>query len=372
MLHNRIETLAHNLINYSCALKKGEKVLIEVFDVNEGALTKQLIKKAFEVGAYPVVRLQNNQITRQLLLGTSKEHSSLLAKHIVPQMEEMDAYIGISGGNNVFEYANVPDEKLKMYSMFYSKPIHRDIRVEKTKWVILRYPTEGMAQLAGKSTEEFENFYFNVCNLDYSKMNEALEPLKQLMERTDKVKIITPTSNLEFSIKGMKAIKCAGHANIPDGEIYTAPIKNSVNGTICYNVPSTHSGIRHDNITFEFKDGRIINATSSNTKALQTVLDMDEGARFIGEFSFGVNPYIYEPMLDILFDEKITGSIHFTPGACYKDADNGNQSAVHWDLVQIHRPEYGGGEVYFDDVLIRKDGRFVLDSLKPLNPENLV
>jgi aminopeptidase len=272
----------------------------------------------------------------------------------------------------VFEYSNIPNEKLKIYSIFYSKPIHRDIRVEKTKWVILRYPTEGMAQLAGKNTAEFEDFYFNVCNLDYSKMNAAMDSLKQLMEKTDKVKIVTKTTKLEFSIKGMKAIKCAGHANIPDGEIYTAPVKTSINGHIQFNVPSTYSGYRHDNIYFEFKDGKIVKATSSNTKELEKVLDMDEGARFIGEFSFGVNPYIYEPMLDILFDEKITGSIHLTPGACYKDADNGNQSAVHWDLVQIHRSEYGGGEIYFDNVLIRKDGRFVQGTLKGLNPENLV
>jgi len=372
MLDNRIKELARNLIFYSCGLKKGEKILIESFDLNDVTLIKEIIKATFEAGAFPVVRLQNTKVTRELLLGTSKEHSILLAKHIVPQMEEMDGYIGISAGNNVFEYANIPNEKVKTYSIYYSKPIHRDIRVEKTKWVILRYPTEGMAQLSGKSTDEFEDFYFNVCNLDYSKMNNALTPLKTLMEQTNKVKIITPTTKLEFSIKGMKAIKCAGHANIPDGEIYTAPIKTSVNGHIEFNVPSTYSGVRHDFIRFEFKNGKIVKATSSNTKELEKVLDMDEGARYIGEFSFGVNPYIYEPMLDILFDEKITGSIHLTPGACYKDADNGNISAVHWDLVQIHRPEYGGGEIYFDDVLIRKDGRFVLKQLEVLNPENLV
>lgn len=372
MLDPRIKKLAHNLVHYSCDLKKGEKVLIEAFDVEDVSLIKEIIKETFLVGAYPVVKLNNNQVTKELLLGTSEEHAKLLAKHLIPQMKEMDAYIAISGGNNVFEYSSVPHDKLKMYSMHYSKPIHRDIRVEKTKWVILRYPTEGVAQLAGKSTEEFEDFYFNVCNLDYSKMDKALDALKTIMEKTDKVKIITPTTHLEFSIKGIPAIKCAGKMNIPDGEIYTAPIKDSVNGYIEYNVPSTHSGFRHDNIRFEFKDGKIVKATSTNTEKLEKVLNMDEGARYIGEFSFGVNPYIYEPMLDILFDEKIAGSIHFTPGACYKDADNGNNSAVHWDLVQIHRPEYGGGEIYLDDVLIRKDGRFMLKELEGLNPENLV
>lgn len=371
MTDERILKLAKNLVNYSCSLKAGEKVLIEAFDI-DSPLVVALIDEAYKVGAYPLVRIHNSKITKALLMNTDEKHSKLMAKHIIPLMEEMDAYIGISGGNNVFEYSSVPTDKMRAYSFNYSKPIHRDIRVEKTKWVILRYPTEGFAQLAGKSTDEFENFYFNVCNLDYSKMNEAMDSLKELMEKTDKVKIIAKNTNLEFSIKNIPAIKCAGHMNIPDGEIYTAPVKNSINGYINYNTPSTHSGFKHDNIYFEFKDGKIVKASSSNTKELEKVLDMDEGARFVGEFALGVNPYIYEPMLDILFDEKITGSIHLTPGACYKDADNGNNSAVHWDLVQIHRPEYGGGEIYFDDVLIRKDGRFVLEKLKGLNPENLV
>jgi aminopeptidase len=371
MTDERVKKLARNLVNYSCNLQKGEKVLIEAYDIDT-PLVEELIKEAYAVGALPLVRVQNSKITSALLMGTNEEHSKLMAKHIIPMMEEMDAYIGISGGNNVFEFSKVPNENMKAYSFNYSKPIHRDIRVLKTKWVILRYPTEGMAQAAGKSTREFEDFYFNVCNLDYSKMNIAMDALKILMEKTDKVRILRDDTDLNFSIKGIPAIKCAGHMNIPDGEVYTAPVKDSVNGFIKYNAPSTYSGFKHEDIYFEFKDGKIIKATSTNTKQLEKVLDMDAGARFVGEFALGVNPYIFEPMLDILFDEKITGSIHFTPGASYKDADNGNSSAIHWDLVQIHRPEYGGGEIYFDGVLIRKDGRFVIDSLLSLNPENLV
>jgi aminopeptidase len=372
MLDNRIKTLSRNLISYSTDLKQGEKLLIEVFDVDDRHLVNELVKEAYKVGAYPSVRIQNNQITKELLMGTTKEHSKILAKYLLAQMKETDAYIGISGGNNIFEYSSVPSEKKKIYAKYYSKPIHRDVRVDNTKWVILRYPTEGVAQLAGKSTEDFEDFYFNVCNLDYSKMDKALNPLKELMEKTDKVRIASKTTDLTFSIKGMPAIKCSGKRNIPDGEIYTAPIKDSINGHILYNVPSTHSGIRHENIRFEFKNGKIEKATSSNTKELNKVLDRDEGARYIGEFSIGINPYIFDPMLDILFDEKITGSIHLTPGSCYKNTDNKNLSTIHWDLIKILRSEHGGGEIYFDDKLISKDGRFVLENLKQLNPENLV
>jgi aminopeptidase len=228
-----------------------------------------------------------------------------------------------------------------------------------------------MSAMSAMSTEAFENLYFNVCNLDYSKMEKAMTPLVELMERTDKVRIVAPNTDLTFSIKGIPAIKCAGDCNIPDGEVYTAPVKDSVNGRISYNVPSTENGIRFTDISLLFKDGKIIEATSNNTKAINEIFDTDEGARYVGEFAIGFNPFVHSPMCDILFDEKIAGSIHFTPGMCYEDAPNGNKSAIHWDLVLIMRPEYGGGEIWFDDKLIRKDGLFVVDELKCLNPENL-
>jgi len=244
-------------------------------------------------------------------------------------------------------------------------------RVDHTKWVVLRYPTESMSQQAGMSTEAFEDFYFDVCTLDYSKMDKAMTPLVELMNKTDRVRIVAKDTDLTFSIKGIPAIKCSGLRNIPDGEVYTAPVKDSVNGYITYNVPSVEEGIKFENVRLEFKDGKIVKATANDTVAVNKIFDTDEGARYVGEFALGVNPYITKAMGDILFDEKISGSIHFTPGQSYEDAPNGNKSAIHWDLVQVQTTEYGGGEIYFDDVLIRKDGMFVLDELKCLNPENL-
>ena len=202
-------------------------------------------------------------------------------------------------------------------------------------------------------------------------MSRAMDALKALMEKTDKVRIIGKNTDLTFSINGMKAIKCDGERNIPDGEIYTAPIKNSVNGIITYNTPALYQGFTFENISFTFKDGRIIKSSSNNDELLTNILNTDDGARYIGEFSFGINPYITKPMLDTLFDEKIAGSIHLTPGMAYDEADNGNRSAIHWDLVYIQTEEYGGGEIYFDDVLIRKNGRFVLPELDCCNPEHL-
>lgn len=366
----RLEKLAQNLIQYSCRLNKGEKVLIENFGL-EKELVKALVKEAYAVGAIPFVHIQDYEVNRQLYMQADAEQLDLIAKYEGLRMKEMDAYIGIRGGYNTSELSDVPSDKMRLIAKHVNHPVHSKIRVPHTKWVVLRYPTSAMAQLAGMSTEAFEDFYFNVCNLDYAKMSQAMDSLVSLMNRTDQVHIKGNGTDLTFSIKDIAAIKCAGEMNIPDGEVYTAPVKNSVNGVLSYNAPSPYQGYNFERVTFEFENGKIIKATANDTERINHILDSDEGARFIGEFAIGVNPYILNPMKDILFDEKIAGSFHFTPGQCYDEASNGNDSSVHWDLVCIQRPEYGGGEIYFDGVLIRKDGLFVIDELQSLNPDAL-
>lgn len=366
----RIETLARNLINYSVRLQKGEKVLIENFGLQR-ELVVALVNEAYKAGGFPFVSLKDHQVDRALLLGAQEEQFEMKADFEANVMSKMDAYIGLRSGDNINEHADVPDEKMKIEGNTIGKKVHREIRVPKTKWVVLRYPNSSMAQLAKMSTEAFEDFYFDVCNLDYGKMSNAMDALVELMDKTDKVRITGQGTDLSFSIKDIKSIKCAGEMNIPDGEVYTAPVRDSVNGTLTYNTPSPYQGFTFENVSLTFKDGKIVEATSNDTERLNKILDTDEGARYIGEFAIGVNPFIQHPMQDILFDEKIDGSFHFTPGQCYDDAYNGNKSNIHWDMVNIQRPEYGGGEIYFDDVLIRKDGRFVIPELEALNPENL-
>jgi len=371
MLDPRISVLAKRLVHYSVNAQKGEKVLVETFDIAESPLITEVVKEIYAAGAIPFVEIYSNKVQRELLMGATEEAATAWAKHARARMEDMDCYIGIRGALNSFETSDVPGENMDIYSRIYSHPVHHEVRVKKTKWVVLRYPNESMSQLSGMSTEKFENFYFDVCNLDYSKMDKAMDSLKALMEKTDKVRIVAKNTDLTFSIKNIPAIKCAGHMNIPDGEIYTAPVKDSVNGVITYNAPSIQRGIKFEDVSLTFENGKIVKATANFTDKVNEIFDTDEGARYVGEFALGVHPKINNPMGDILFDEKISGSIHFTPGASYDDAYNGNVSAVHWDLVQIHTPEFGGGEIYFDDVLIRKDGKFVLPELECLNPENL-
>ncbi len=370
----RIEKLAYNLVNYSCRLKKGENVLIKVYgEGEERSLVMTIIQEVYKVGANPFVWNHDPEIMRELLKKCNEEQIKTWAESDLILMKKMDAYIGVWGGNNNAENSSIKEENYKIYEKFYLDPVHMHQRVKNTKWVVLNYPTSSMAQQASMSTDEFEDFYFKVCNLDYSKMDKAMDNLVSLMNKTDKVKIIGEGTNLEFSIKNIPAIKCAGIMNIPDGEVFTAPVRDSINGVLSYNTPSLYSdGFTYENIKLEFKNGKIVNASANDNERINKIFNTDEGARYIGEFAIGVNPYITKPMKDTLFDEKIMGSFHFTPGACYDEAPNGNKSTIHWDLVCIQTKEYGGGEMYFDDVLIRKDGIFVIDELKCLNPENLI
>lgn len=365
----RLDKMAHGLVNYSVKLQPGEKILIEVIDSGM-PLALAVIREVYRAKGIPFTLVRNKQIDRQIMLEASKEQLEKMSEYELAQMKEMQAYIGIRAADNSNETADVPGEQQQAYMKYYIKPV-LDQRVNHTKWCIMRYPSPSMAQSAAMSTEAFEDFYFDVCTLDYSKMNRAMQPLKELMERTDRVRIIGQGTDLQFSIKGLPAVPCAGNMNIPDGEVFTAPVRESVNGKITYNTPAVYQGTTFDQIELEFKDGKIVNVRGSDVKRLNQIFDTDEGARYVGEFSFGVNPYILKPMKDTLFDEKISGSFHFTPGQAYEECDNGNRSSIHWDLVAIQRPEYGGGEVYFDDKLIRKDGRFVLPELEGLNPENL-
>lgn len=368
----RYGKLANNLLTYSINLQKGENILVEILGEEGIPLAKEIIKKAEELGARPYFNIINYEILREFLQNADETQIKMYAKQDEARMKDMEAYIGIRATSNISELHGIEKEKMELYNKHYTIPVHFEQRVKHTKWCILRYPNSSMAQMSQMNTEEFEDFFFCVCNLDYAKMSKAMDNLKALMNRTDKVHIVGNGTDLSFSIKGIPAEKYVGTFNIPDGEVATAPVKDSVNGYITYNTETSYNGITFNNIKFEFKDGKIIKATANKEKEINEILDTDEGARYIGEFAMGLNPYMEKPIGDTLFDEKIKGSFHFTPGDSLEESDNGNRSSIHWDIVTIQTPEYGGGEIYFDDVLIRKDGEFVLPELECLNPKNLI
>jgi len=368
-MHPHYNKLAEGLVGLSVAVQPGERVLIDLYDAPReiGIALMEAVRK---LGGMPYVQVQDTQLHRAFLEGGCMATFEASAQWELMRMQKMDAYIAIRGSHNIFEQSGVEAQKVKSW-MAAMKPV-LDWRVNQTKWVVLRWPTPSMAQLAMMSTADFEDFYFRVCTLDYSKMKPGMAALKKRMEATHQVHIMGPGTDLKFSIQDIPAITCGGQFNIPDGEVFTAPVKTSVEGYIAYNTPSVYEGIAFDNIKFVFKAGQIVEATCNQTDRLNQILDRDAGARYIGEFAIGFNPYIQLPMRDILFDEKIAGSFHFTPGQAYEGADNGNRSHIHWDLVSIQRPEYGGGEIYFDGQLIRKDGLFVTPDLQALNPDQLV
>lgn len=368
----RIEKLSKNILNYSIKLQKNENLLIEILGEECIPLAKELIKQASKLGAKPFFNIINYEVLRTILMDSTEEQIKIYSKHDLERMKDMDAYIGIRANLNTAELSGIPKEKLELYNKYYTIPVHFEERAKNTKWCVLRYPNYSMAQMSNMNIDDFEDFYFNVCTLDYQKMSKAMDNLVDLMNHTDKVHIIGPETNLTFSIKGISAEKYTGTFNIPDGEVASAPVRESVNGYITYNTETRYNGILFNNIKFEFRKGKIVKATANKTKELNEILNTDEGSRYIGEFALGLNPYIEKPIGDTLFDEKIRGSFHFTPGDSLEKSDNGNRSAIHWDIVNIQTPEYGGGEIYFDGILIRKDGKFVLTDLNDLNPENLI
>jgi aminopeptidase len=365
MIDPRHDKLANVLVDYSCAVKKGDLVYIAIKGHDALEMGKALIRKVTAVGGVPFWYFNDDSMMRQFLLRNNETQIRKYADFHLALAKRTDCYISIAGSNNAFDLTDIPAAKMKLFRQIFWTPVFSRQIIKKARWVALRYPNDSMAQLAQKPQEVFEKFYFDVCCIDYRKMSKAMDPLMKLMRKTDRVHIKGPGTDLTFSIKGMIPIKCDGHRNVPDGEVFTAPVRNSINGVISYNTPSLYEGTVFDGIRFEFKNGKIIKATcSTDNKKLNQILNTDAGARYVGEFALGLNPMIKEPMKDTLFDEKIDGSFHLTPGRCYDEAPNGNKSAIHWDLVNIQRPDYGGGEIWFDKRLIRKNGNFVVSELK--------
>lgn len=361
----RVRQLADVLVNYSTRVGKGDIVLISASGFESLPLVRELYTLCLERGAkYVEYDFTHPDINRHFYNRASDEQISYFPQHKLDFMKQVNVYIAISAGENSMVMAQANQQNMIAYAKV-TRPI-ADWRVKNTRWVITRYPTQGAAQEAKMSLEEYEDYLFAACCIDWEEESRKQEKLKHLMDRADRVRIRASDTDLSFSIDGLPGIKCDGRFNIPDGEVFTAPVKDSVEGHITYNCPTIYQGKEFNNIRLEFRKGRIVAASAPGMDGpLNKILDTDEGARYIGEFAIGVNPGITEPMRNILFDEKIFGSIHFTPGQCYDECDNGNRSAVHWDMVKLLK---GDGEIWFDDHLIQKDGLFVHEDLKDLNP----
>ena len=365
----RIIKLAENVVDYSLGVQKGERIYVECFGVSAQPLFEEVIAAVTRAGGVPFYYCNDNAFIRDFLRDADEAQIKAYAAMHRKLMENCAGYIGIRGFDDVFALAELPAEKNMLWAKYFWETVHTRVRLNK-RWCVMRYPNVTMAAMSKMSLKEFEDFYFEACLLDYRAMGTAMTALQELMEKTDRVKIIAPDTHLEFSIKGIPSIKSEGKRNIPDGEVDTAPVKDSINGYVQFNTDTIYRGTVFSRIRLEFVDGKIVKAFSQlNNDLLQQILDTDDGSRYIGEFALGVNTRITHPILDILFDEKIGGSFHMAIGNAYEHAFNGNRSANHWDLIQMQDAAHGGGEIWFDEVLIRKNGLFLPPELACLNPQ---
>lgn len=359
------------LVQHSAAVRPGEHVLVEAVDIPRG-MVLALVASIRRAGGHPHVWLRDLRIQRALLAGAQSDQLHAWALNDSHQMEQMDVFFAIRNAANAFEHADLSAADARRFHEMYSTPVHRQRRLPKTRWCSLTWPSPSMAQLAQRSTESYEDFFFAACTLDYARMSRAAVPLHAAMMGADKVRIKGPgATDLSFSIRGVGAFSCTGSHNLPDGECFTSPVRVSASGVIHFNTPVLYQGSSMSNVRLTFEEGRVVEASCDQGESgLNAILDTDAGARFIGEFAIGFNPFVVAPTNNLMFDEKITGSLHLTLGEAYSQADNGNRSRVQWALVLIQRPEYGGGEIWLDDTLVRKDGLFVPEALLALNPDN--
>ena len=362
-----VKNVANHLIEKSIKLQEGENLLIDIVNTDSMPLVYALIDKVREKKANVYTNIVDKKMFAKLIKNTNNNEIKTLADIDEFRMKKMDAYIGITSLSNKYDLKNIDLDILNMYSAEYTYKVHIKERVKNTKWCILNYPTELAAESSKMDDDEFFEFWGKANVMNYDELNEDILKLKKLIDNTDKVKIIGKDTDLTFSIKDIPSIPCLGEHNLPDGEIFTAPVRESVNGYIKYNTKTMYNGVEFKNIFFRFENGKIIEAYSEiNNEKLEEILNIDEGARYIGEFAIGLNKEIKQLVQNTLYDEKIAGSFHLTPGAAYSEADNGNESKIHWDIVYLEKDdEYS--KMYFDDILIREKGQFVIDELKSLN-----
>jgi aminopeptidase len=357
--------MARTIVRYSLEVRPGERVLLDFRGTSTLDLLRETVEEVTRAGGIPFPLVGDDSVSARFLRHAAEEQVRSWGGIHEVLIRQMQCYVRVNGTDNPFDTADIPEAAQRWEREHYMKPVHLEYRVKNLKWVVLRYPSHSMAQQARMSREAFAALYYDVCMLDWERFSRAMDPLKSLMERTDKVRLTAKDTDVTFSIRGVGVVKCDGRMNLPDGEVFTAPVRDSVEGVITYNAGSIYAGTSWDWIRLTFRRGRIADIEASNdVDKLRKIFATDEGASYMGEFSFGLNPRLHRPMKDTLFDEKIYGSFHTALGQCYETTENGNRSAIHWDLVCIQTPAYGGGNVWLDGQLVREDGNWIHPALR--------
>jgi aminopeptidase len=362
-----MEYISELIVHHSLCLKRGERVLIDVIGQPEEFI-KELVNCVYKIGAEPIVQYFPVGLMKSLISGVSPGQLAFWVKNQLNLLENVQAYVSIREEENSYEYYDLPDDTYKLYVSQYVKPTQmKALGLE--RWLLLKLPTAGMAQKAKLSTEGLNRLFYNSISMNYREFASKVQPLADRLSHTDRVRIVSPYTDLQFSIKGIPNLICDGKFNLPDGEIFTAPVLNTVQGEIRFNISTTFLGRVYSDIQLEFNKGKLVKATGNCPDDIMALLSTDEGASRIGEFGIGLNPYIQQPTNNLCFDEKMAGSVHLAMGQCFSLASNGNESSIHIDFVLCQLESFGGGEMYFDDKLVRKNGLFIEPELQYLNDD---
>lgn len=364
--------LAKILLHHSVKIKPKETVTITTSDIGSTPLVKAVYIEALKAGAFPIVdTMFDFFINRNVANGLSYQfykHANPWQQNYIPEklfsslVDWTDAFIRIVSINNTKELTQVPKEKItnrmKLVRPYFDTLINRD------RWILTYYPTEGMALEASMSYDALLEFYFKACLVDYGKMKQSLSKIEGVLDKAKTVQIIGKNTDLTFSVEGRLAKAAYGQRNIPDGEVFLAPVHQTVNGHVYFDFPSIYSGSEMSGIYMEFKNGKVIKAKAEQGQAeVDAILSTDEGARYLGELGIGTNYNIKRAMKNTLFDEKIGGTIHLALGRSYEEErggapKNGNISAIHWDIVKNMKLK--GSVLSLDGRPLLKEGKFLI------------
>lgn len=355
-MDKRWAQLGDLLVNYSMAVKPGEKVMIAFVEVETYPLVHAIYRSCLQAGALPQVQFLSEELNRLVLVHGTPEQIGWVPEIEAYGMEWADVYFGLRGAHNLDVFWDIPAEKLSLLRQAMGKI--STLRWQKTRWCLLRVPNAALAHQAGVDEETITDMFFNACFLDWPVVSQEWRRWADDLTKGDQIRIIGKGTELSFSTEGRTWDVAAGHSNMPDGEIATAPVESTIDGVIYFDFPGVLGGRLVHDIRLRWEQGKLVEATSStNQDFLRSVLNTDAGASLIGEFAIGTNPEVNYFCKDILIDEKIGGTVHIALGRAYPKVGGTNQSAIHWDIIKDMRQE---GEIYLDDELVFRNGKVLL------------
>ena len=353
MIDSKIIRLADILTKHSIRIKQGDIIELS-FGTEAVPLALECYKNILRKGAFPVIRCVPSGFSYAYYRNAKEEQLTKTPVIAMFEAQKAAGSISIGAPLNTRELTNIDPKKMAMRSKAV-KPV-TEVYLKKNNWVICEYPTHSLAQDADMSLEEFSDFVFKATNINYKDLSKKQTKLKKILDKAKEVKILAPDTELTFSLAGRKSIKCDGKRNVPDGEVFIAPVEKSTEGYIAYSYPAIKGGREVDGIRLEFKKGKVVKATATkNEEYLKQMINVDKGAKYLGEFGVGMNYNITKFVKQILFDEKIGGTIHLALGMAYKEGGGKNESAIHWDMIKDLRH---GGSIYIDGKCIQRNGKF--------------